>query len=293
MTAANWGLYLLAVLIWGSTWLLITFQLGRIAPEVSIVYRFAAASLLLFAWALIRRLPLTFDRAAHLRFLAQGATLFCVNYVLFYHSERFISSGLVALICSGIAFFNMFGMRLFYRQPIAPAVALGSSIGVVGILVVFWPEVRSFEPGHVGWYGIALASVATVSASCGNLVSVGQRRAALPVVQSTAWAMAYGTVLTGLYAVLAGIPFEFDFSLRYLGSLVYLIVFGSVVAFMSYLTLIARVGADRAAYVNVTVPIVALILSALVEGFRWQTATVIGIGLSLAGNMLVMRASQR
>lgn len=293
MNAAAWGLYLLAVLIWGSTWLLITFQLGSVAPEASIVYRFALAAVLLFAWALLRRLPLQFDRGAHGRFLLQGVFLFCINYVLFYHSERFISSGLVALICSGMAFFNMFGMRLLYGQPIAPTVALGSSIGIAGIIVVFWPEVRGFEAGHAGWLGIALAAIATFSASCGNLISVGQRRANLPVVQSTAWAMLYGTLLTGLYAVLAGIPFGFDVSLRYLGSLAYLVVFGSVVAFMSYLTLIARVGADKAAYVNVTVPIVALILSALVEGFRWQAATFVGIGLSLVGNLLVMRAGKR
>lgn len=293
MNAAGWGLYWLAVLIWGSTWLLITFQLGTVAPEASIVYRFALASFLLFGWAALRGLPLRFDRAAHTRFFLQGVFLFCINYVLFYHSERFISSGLVALICSGMAFFNMFGMRLLYGQPIAPMVALGSSVGIVGIIVVFWPEVRGFEAGHAGWLGIGLAAIATVSASCGNLVSVGQRRANLPVVQSTAWAMLYGTLLTGLYAVITGIPFGFDFSLRYLGSLAYLVVFGSVVAFMSYLTLIARVGADKAAYVNVTVPIVALILSALVEGFRWQAATFIGIGLSLVGNLLVMRAGKR
>ncbi len=293
MNAATWGLYGLAVLIWGSTWLVITFQLGRVAPEASIVYRFALASALLFGWSLLRRLPLAFDRAAHRRFLLQGAFLFCLNFVLFYHSERFISSGLVALICSGIAFFNMFGMRIFYGQPIKPFVALGSTVGIVGIIVVFWPEVRNFDPGHAGWLGITLAAVATFSASCGNLVSVGQRRANLPVVQSTAWAMLYGTVLTALYAVVAGIPFTFDPSLKYLASLAYLVVFGSVVAFMSYLTLIARVGADKAAYVNVTVPIVALILSALVEGFRWQLATVVGIGLSLLGNLLVMRAGKR
>jgi drug/metabolite transporter (DMT)-like permease len=293
MNAAAWGLYLLAVVIWGSTWLLITFQLGVVAPEASIVYRFALAAGLLFGWALLRRLPLQFDRTAHLRFFLQGLFLFCVNYVLFYHSERFVSSGLVALICSGMAFFNMFGMRVFYGQPIVPGVALGSSIGILGIIVVFWPGVHGFEASHAGWLGIALAAIATLSASCGNLVSVSQRRANLPVVQSTAWAMLYGTGLTFVYALAVGIAFNFDPSLRYVGSLVYLVLFGSVVAFMSYLTLIARVGADKAAYVNVTVPIVALILSALVEGFRWQAATFAGIGLSLVGNLLVMQAGRR
>ncbi|MFN4289606.1 MAG: DMT family transporter [Permianibacter sp.] len=293
MNAAIWGLYGLAVLIWGSTWLVITFQLGTVAPEASIVYRFALAAALLFGWASWRRLPLAFDRAAHGRFLLQGVFLFCINFILFYHSERFISSGLVALICSGMAFFNILGMRLVFGQPIKPMVALGSSVGIAGIVVVFWPEVTNFDAGTVGWLGIGLATAATFSASCGNLVSVSQRRANLPVVQSTAWAMLYGTGLTAAYAVLAGIPFGFDPSLKYLASLAYLVVFGSVVAFMSYLTLIARVGADKAAYVNVTVPIVALLLSALVEGFRWQLMTFIGIGLSLLGNLLVMRAGKR
>lgn len=282
-------LYAAAVAIWGSTWLVITFQLGQVAPEASVVYRFAAASAVLLGWCLLTRRPLRFAASDHRLFALQGLFLFSVNFILFYHSERFISSGLVALICSGISFSNMLGMRLVWGQPIAPRVALGSLLGIAGIVVVFWPEVRGFAAGSSGWLGIGLAALATLSASTGNLVSVAQRRRALPVLPATGWAMAWGMGWTLLYALLTGVQFSFEFSPAYIASLVYLVLLGSVAAFLSYLTLIARIGADRAAYVNIVVPIVALVLSALVEGFRWQLATVAGMALSLLGNWLVLR----
>lgn len=288
MDRSSLWLYLSAVLIWGSTWLVITFQLGTVAPEVSIVYRFAAAALLLFLWCFFKKLPLRYTWQMHRLFALQGVFLFCINYVLFYHSERFISSGLVALICSGMAFINMIGMRLIYGQAIQTTVAVGSSIGIFGIILVFWPEVQHFDGNHAGWLGIVLACIATVSASGGNLVTVAQRRNQLPVVQSTAWAMAWGTWFTLIYALVAGIPFTYDFTSRYTLSLIYLVVMGSVAAFMSYLTLIDRVGASKAAYVNVTVPIVALLLSTFLESFEWHALTFVGVALSLFGNLMVM-----
>lgn len=287
------GLYLSAVIIWGSTWLVITYQLGVVAPEASIVYRFGMASALMLLWSVVRGKSLKFSAAEHRLFAAQGLFLFCINYALFYHSERFISSGLVALICSGMAFFNMFGMRLVYGQSIQRKVAIGSSLGVLGIVLVFWPELAGFDANIHAWLGVMLASIATVSASCGNLVSVAQRRRQLPVVQSTAWAMAWGTLFTLIYALAAGIEFSIEWNARYLGSLFYLVIFGSIAAFMSYLTLIAKVGADKAAYVNVTVPIIALLLSTLLEGFTWHTLTFVGVALSVLGNLLVMAPGWR
>lgn len=281
-------LYLLAVAIWGSTWLVITFQLGCVAPEASVIYRFALASLFLFLYAKFKRLNLKFDRQTHGLLASQGLFLFCINYVLFYRAEQYISSGLVALICSALAFINIIGMRVVYAQPFAPRVIVGSICGVVGIVLVFWPEVAHFDSSALGWSGIVMSCIATLSASCGNLLSVAQRRANIPLIPSMAWAMGYGVLFTFIYAVIADVNFTFEMNTRYIVSLLYLVVFGSIVAFFSYLTLINRLGADKAAYVNVAVPIMALILSAFAEGFDWQTLTFIGVGLSLLGNIIVI-----
>jgi len=281
-------LYLLAVAIWGSTWLVITMQLGTVAPEASVIYRFALASLLLFLYARFKKFQLRFGAREHRLFASQGVLLFCINYILFYHAEQYISSGLVALICSALAFINIIGMRVFYAHPFSSRVFWGSALGISGIVLVFWPEVAGFDVGALGWTGIVMSCVATVSASGGNLVTVAQRRASIPLIPSMAWAMAYGVVFSLIYAVATGVHFEFDWSFRYVASLAYLVVFGSIIAFMSYLTLISRIGADKAAYVNVAVPVMALLLSALAEGFQWQTLTFVGVAMSLSGNLLVM-----
>lgn len=288
MRTSGLTLYLLAVLIWGSTWLVIKQQLGVVDPAASVIYRFALASILLFLYSFWRGLPLRFNRQQHFLFATQGLFLFCINYLSFYHAELFISSGLVALVCSGMAFINIFGMRLFFSHPISTPIVLGSLLGITGIVLVFWPEVAAFRGQMSGWHGIVLACVGTLSASCGNLISVKQRRMQLPLIASVAWAMAWGVFFSLVYALITGVHFSFEPNWHYAGALLYLVILGSIVAFLCYLSLIERVGADKAAYVNVTVPIVALTLSTLVEGFQWQTLTWIGVGLSLAGNLLVM-----
>jgi drug/metabolite transporter (DMT)-like permease len=101
--------------------------------------------------------------------------------------------------------------------------------------------------------------------------------------------MMYGALFVALYALAAGRSFSFDGSISYLLSLGYLALFGSVLAFGAYLTLVGRIGAGRAGYINVAIPIVALLLSTLFEGLRWQVCMVAGIALCVGGNILVLR----
>lgn len=285
-------LYLGAVLIWGSTWLAITFQLGTVAPAVSVAWRFWLASALMLAWARAKGQPLRFQAKDHGFLAAQGAFLFSTNFVLFYSAEQYVSSGLVAVVCSSMVFMNMLGARLCFKTPIAREVLVGAVLGITGIALVFWPELKQFEGSALGLLGLSLAIAATASASGGNLLSARNSRAGLPLIAATAVAMLYGAVFVTLYAWLTGSTFTVDWSPRYLGSLAYLAVFGSVAAFGCYLTLIARVGAERAGYVNVVVPLVALLLSTFFEAFEWKLETVLGMGLSLAGNVLVLRRAR-
>ena len=282
------ALYLAAVLIWGSTWLAITFQFGRVPPSVSVACRFALASLILFLWCGVRRLRLRFSIREHGLMAAQGALLFGLNYVCVYLAETQISSGLVAVIFSLIVFCNILGTRLFFATPLRPAMLAGASLGVAGVTLIFLPEIGR-NTGSRALLGLAFALVGTVSASLGNLLSARNQRRGLPVVQLNAFGMLYGALLVGLYAGIRGDPFVFDGSAHYLLSLGYLALFGSVLAFGAYLTLVGRIGADRAGYAAAVIPIVALILSGLFEGFRWQIGTVAGIALCLAGNVLVLR----
>jgi drug/metabolite transporter (DMT)-like permease len=187
--------YALTVGIWGSTWYAIKFQLNGIPTQVSVTYRFALATLLLWGWCYLRR------------------------------------------------------MRL-------------------------------------------LSLAGTISASFGNLLSARLQDRSIPVVAANAFGMLYGTVALLAYAVLSGAKFNFDFSAGYVGSLLYLALFGSVVAFGSYLTLVGRIGADRAAYVTILFPIVALFFSIAFEGYRLHWLAVLGIVCVLAGNGIVMVGSR-
>jgi drug/metabolite transporter (DMT)-like permease len=288
----NAFLYLVTVLIWGSTWLAIKFQLGIVAPELSIAYRFALAGILLLIFSSIRRLPLRFNWRAHSFIALQGLLLFSLNYFLVYVAEGYLTSGLVAIIFSLIIIMNIILGAIFLRNPILARVVLGAIVGLIGLSLVFWLELISFDLSSGRALGIGLAIIATVSASLGNVVSARNQRQELPVVQTNAFGMLYGSFFMLLLALFRGAQLQVEPTLGYLASLLYLAVFGSVIAFGSYLTLLGRIGLDRAAYVTVLFPIIALLLSTFFEDLQWGLLQLVGIALVLLGNLIVITKFQ-
>lgn len=287
--AQNAFLYIVTVLIWGSTWLAIKFQLGTVAPELSVAYRFTLASALLFMFIFLRRLRLRFDLQAHSFMALQGLLLFSLNYILVYLAEGYVTSGLVAVIFSTIILFNVIFGAVFLKSPIRPRVGVGALVGILGLALIFRPEVTGLILSGGKAFGLLLATVGAASASLGNIVSARNQREQLPVVQTNAYGMLYGALLTFGFAFVRGAELQFDPSLEYVGSLLYLALFGSVIAFGTYLTLLGRIGADRAAYVTVLFPVIALLLSAAFEGLQLRGAQWIGVGLVLLGNFIVLR----
>jgi drug/metabolite transporter (DMT)-like permease len=286
---SNFGLYSVAVLIWGSTWLVIKFQLGVVPPMVSVAWRFALAALMLLGYGAFRRRPLGFSARDHLWIAWQGILMFGLNYSGIYLAEQYLTSGLVAIVFSLVVFMNAVAMRLFFAVAIRPQAMLAAIVGVAGVTLVFWPQMRGFWSEGEQWRGLALALGATAVASLGNMVAMRIHRRGLPVMQVNAWSMLYGALAVAIAAGASGQRFGFDTSWRYVASLVYLSLFGSALAFGAYLTLMRRIGADRAAYTAVAIPVVALLLSSAFEHLRWQLQTSIGVALCLAGNVLMLR----
>jgi drug/metabolite transporter (DMT)-like permease len=284
----NYILYSITVLIWGSTWLAIKFQLGVVAPEASIAYRFALAAFLLMVYVYIRKLPMRFKLQDHLFFATQGLLLFSLNYILVYLAEQYLTSGLVSVIFSMIIVLNVIFGAIFLRNPIRPRVVGGAALGLFGLIIVFRPELTSFDPADGMTLGILMGVGSVISASLGNIVSARNQRAGLPVIQTNAFGMAYGALFMFLLAITRGVDFNFDPSFAYVGSLLFLAIFGSIVAFSTYLTLLGRIGPDRAAYVTVLFPIIALILSTLFEGLSWSFSGIFGVILVLLGNAFVL-----
>jgi drug/metabolite transporter (DMT)-like permease len=286
-------LFVLTALIWGSTWLAITFQLGVVPPEASIVYRFALAALFLMIYTALRRLPMRFSLSQHGFIALQGVFLFSVNYVLVYLAEQQLPSGLVAIVFSTIIISNVLLGALFLHNPIRPRVVLGGLCGILGLGLVFSPELRTLHLSGAQTLGLLLSLTAMLSASIGNIVSARNQRAGLPVVQTNAYGMAYGALVTLVIALARGVTFTFEPTVSYVISLLYLAIFGSVVAFGSYLTLIGRIGVDRAAYVTVVFPLIALALSTAFEGLGWNLLAVVGVALVVAGNVLALRRRRK
>jgi len=284
----NFLFYTLTVLIWGSTWLAIKFQLGVIDPALSVAYRFLLAALVLFGWCLMRGVPLRFSGRDHRFILLQGICLFAINYLLFYLAEQQITSGLAAVVFSTIVVLNVVNGRIFLGMPLEWKVLLGGGLGLLGLLLMFWPEMVAVDFSGPILQGLLLSFGATYLASLGNIISARNQQRGLPVVQTNAFGMAYGALCMLLVVLIRGVPIRIELTAPYLWSLAYLALFGSVIAFGCYLSLVGRIGPGRAAYATLLFPIVALLLSTLWEDYHWTAEALAGILLILVGNYLVL-----
>ena len=291
MTAPQ--LFAACVAIWSTTWIAITFQLGSVAPEVSVLYRFVLASLLLFAWCRAKGLTLAFGASQHAGMALQGVLAFSLNYVLTYYAQQSIVSGVVAVGYSASPLINLFLLRVLFGLPMSRRVALGGVLGLTGIVLVFWPEFARLEAGAATRAGVAYAAAAVFFSSLGSMAAHRNQAAGLPIWQTMAWGMLYGSVANLAIVLALGRPFAFDGSASYVLSLAYLVVFGSILAFGSFLHLLERVGAARAGYIGVIIPIVALGISSIFEGYRWTPLAIAGVAVSVAGNVIILRRASR
>jgi len=276
------------VIIWGTTWLAIKFQLGTVDPLVSIIYRFTLAAAMLQVYCRVARLKMRFTAGEHLFMALQGVLLFALNYWMFYVAEVTLTSGIVAVVFSTMVILNIFNGALLIGSPVRPQVLVGALFGLAGIGLVFWPELSSFSLSDRAVFGLGLSIAATCSASLGNITSARNQKSGLPVVQTNAWGMSYGALAMVAAALVTGKSFDFEVTGPYVVSLLYLTIFGSIVAFGFYLSLVGRIGADRAAYATLLFPLVALGMSTVFEGYNWTPQAFAGVTLILIGNVLAL-----
>jgi len=285
-------LYFVVLLAWGSSWFAISFQLGDVAPQVSIVWRFLLASLILFVWCFFRSLKLSFPLRDHLSWLLLGFFLFCVNYICAYFGTFYLASGLVCLIFSTLTLFTVFNGFVFFRKPVRLPILIGAVVGIAGLSIIFSNEISntdwSLESGIVK--GFLWMLLATFFASIGMLLSGQFQARKIPLVQSNAFSMLYGSLILVSYIALSDVSFSFNYSFSYVVSLVYLALVASVIGFGVYLKLVGNIGADKASYVNIFTPTIALLLSTFFEGYEWSLVGLIGVLLIIIGNIIVLYA---
>jgi len=285
---SNSFLYLITVLIWGSTWVAINYQLGDVAPEASVTYRFALAALILFLFAKMKRLPMLFSLKQHGLFAVFGICLFGLNYLLLYNAQQHINSALACIAFSTLMLMNIVNAKVFFKTHITKQVYFGGAFGLFGIVTLFWPQLTDIELGAATFLGLGPCLLGTFSASIGNMLSIKNQKNNVPIVQANAWGMLYGAIFTSIAVVGQGKQFTFSFEPAYLSSLIYLSLFGSVIAFGCYLSLMTRIGAHKTSYANIIFPAIAVLISTVVEDFAWSEYTVIGLSFVLLGNIVVL-----
>lgn len=281
-------LYLSIVLLWGTTWIAIKHQVGPVAAEVSILYRFAIAAIIIFFALRIKRIPLKYTLKQHISMILLGMLLFSTNFVFIYHAAPYLPSGLLSIIFSSSVVMIMFNSAIFFKKKITLRMFLGSLLGLGGLCCVFLPELRNFDLDNHACWGLFLGLVGTYSFSLANQVSSRCGALKIPLLASTFYGMLYGSCFLALICLVKDISFTYDFSMSYNLGLLYLAIPGSVIGFVAYLSLVQRLGAERAVYTTLFFPIVALIISAIFESFVWTIEDYIGIAMVLMGNALVM-----
>ena len=214
--------------------------------------------------------------------------MFGINYWLVYLAEQTLASGLVAVAFSTLIFFNIGFGSIFMKARITAPVIIGAILGLLGTVLIYKTEFKNFKNSPEYILALLFAIGSIISASLGNITSAMNQRRAMPVVQTTAFGMLYGSVIMALIALALGKHFTIETSTAYLLSLAYLSVFGSVIAFTAYLTLIGRIGAGKAAYAIVIVPVIAISISVVYEGYQLDGFAIAGILMLVVGNIIAM-----
>jgi drug/metabolite transporter (DMT)-like permease len=291
LSPADFALFATVALVWGSSFLPLRLQLGEVAPEVSGVWRFTIASAIMFGWLLVAGHRIRFGAADHARFVLLGALLFSFNFASAYYSGFYLTSGLIAVVFSLASVINPFFAAAISRRIPEPRVLIGAVLGVAGVALLFGPEIVAVQASSDTALGLALALGATLFFCTGNMFSAAYQRRGVPVLSANTWGMLYGALWFAAIAVIRHEPFVVEWNARYVLSVSWLAIPSTVIGFAAYLTLLGRVGAGRASYSTVLVPVVALAVSTLFEGYAWSLSAALGALLVLVGNVVVLSAA--
>ncbi len=283
--------FLVATVVWGSTWLVIADQLGVVPPSWSVAYRFAFGAVAMFVWAMMTRQPLRIGRAGQGFALTLGFAQFVLNFNFVYRAEDHITSGLVAVVFALLMVPNAILTRVFLKQPVTRRFLAGSAVALVGVAMLIMQEARR-DPASASatWLGVGLTMLGVLSASVANVMQGTSRSRALPMAATLAWAMLWGTLLNAGFALATtGAP-VFETRATYWLGTAYLGVFASAVAFTCYFSVIRVIGPARAAYSSVLTPIIAMLLSTLFENYRWTMLAAAGGAVALVGLLIALSA---
>ena len=284
----NFFLFIITLFCWSPTWYVIKFQLGYVDPLVSVFYRFLIAAVFIFIYLIIKKEKLKFSFNYHIWFLLFGVCLYSLNYVFFYLSNTYLISAFPAIMFSTVVIMNILGEGFYFKKKPSFKTLLGATIGMVGIIIIFNDEIFNFNLENGTHVGLFLALLGTFCASTGNMVHQRNLNNNFPLIPTVAYAMLYGSLVTLLITQIKGTELLFEYTFSYIAALAYLSIVGSIFAFIFYLKLLEKVGAGRAGYVGVVMPVLALLISTIFEDLKWQQDLIIGLPVLIIGAVLVI-----
>ncbi|MEN0040656.1 MAG: DMT family transporter [Pseudomonadota bacterium] len=292
LTAGDYVLYVVLVASWSASWYALALQVGEVAVQTSLFWRFVIAAVVMWVWTLATRQRVAFPARAHLAFGGMGLFIFCINFMLFYYGSAYLFSGLLSVVFSLASVFNL--LLIFALTGKAPRVRVmaGALLGFSGIALMFAPQMEGQSWTGSTMIGLGLCVAGTLSFCIGSQISAALQKAKVPVIPASAWGMSYGALASLVMTLVLGNSLAIVWTPIYVGSLVFLALVSSVLAFWSYLTLIGRIGAGRASYATVLFPVFALLISAVFEGYGFPLLAIIGLACVLAGNILVLGKSR-
>lgn len=285
---SNTLLYILTVLIWGTTWFSIKLQIPHAPPEISIFYRFILASLILVGWCGVRKISLKFRLVDHVYLLLLGISMCSIHHIFIYSASTYVASGVVAVIFSTVSFFNIFYNYLFYGAVPRWNVLCGVLMGILGLGIFFAPDFMDINIQNKTIQGIFFAGIGSMIFSFASVVTKRNQRENIQTLPAVTMASIYGACIMLAYMLIKKVPFVFPESAVYWSAVLYLTIFGSIVAFLCYLKLVRNVGAAMAGYAAILFPPVALFLSSLFENYQWHALHFLGLFLVLVGNVFVL-----
>ncbi len=289
--------FVLTGTIWGSTWFVITGQIDGVPAAWSVFYRFALACPALFLVALFMKRRLKLTAPEHRLAVLVGLFQFSGNFLFVYNAELYVTSGIVAMMFALLMVPNAIFARIFIGEKVQGGFLLGSAVAIVGVSFLLWHEWQSNPDagvigGNVG-LGIVLAMLGILAASVANVIQANPTGRAVPMVSLLAYAMLYGTVFDLGFAWVTAGPPPFPTSASYWGGIVYLALIGSVVTFPLHYNLVREIGAGRTAYNSILTISVAMLLSTLLEDYRWTALTALGMALAVVGMVLALKARRQ
>ena len=293
MQFKNLFLFVVCSLIWGTTWIVIKFQIDTTTAINSVFYRFLFAAILMFLFNFfVTKKNLKYPLKNHIYFALLGFFNFSLNYILTYTAEEKINSGLVAITFTSLIYFNMVGLTIWFKRPVSKNVFLGGVLGAIGITLLFFKELSEWRTQGPILSGVLIGILATFFASTGNMFSFKNHQLKIPVVVFNSYGMLYGALLTLFIGICNGETFHFPTQTSFIFSLMYLVVFGTVIAFWAYQTLIGTMGADRAGYSSIISPMIAVVISSIFENVKFTLFIILGIIFCLLGNVISLKKSK-